>query len=79
MQFAKAYINNIVIASCIFEDYITYLKQAFTCLIKYNIAIKGKKCFISYLLAIILGYQVNSFKLLTIKKKLAAIKNLSFL
>jgi hypothetical protein len=26
LQFLKAYINNIVIASCIFEEYITYLR-----------------------------------------------------
>ena len=79
MQFIKAYINNIVIASYIFEDYIIYLKQAFTCLIEYNIAIKGKKCFISYSFAIILRRYINSFGLLIIKEKLATIKNLLFL
>jgi len=51
----------------------------FSCLVKYNIAIKGKKYFISYLFIIILGYYVNSFKLLIIKEKLAIIKNLLFL
>ena len=79
MQFVKAYINNIIITSYIFENYITYLKQAFTCLVEYNIAIKGKKCFISYLSAIILRRRVNSFSLLIIKEKLAIIKKLSFL
>ena len=51
----------------------------FSCLIEYNIAIKGKKCFISYPFIIVLGHYINSFKLLTIKEKLAIIKNLSFL
>jgi len=51
----------------------------FSCLIEYNIAIKGKKCFISYLFAIVLRCYVNSFKLLTIEEKLAIIKNLLFL
>ena len=51
----------------------------FSCLIEYNIAIKGKKCFISYLFITILKRYINSFKLLIIKEKLAIIKNLSFL
>jgi hypothetical protein len=51
----------------------------FSCLVEYNIAIKRKKYFISYLFIIILKCRVNSFKLLTIKEKLIAIKNLSFL
>jgi hypothetical protein len=51
----------------------------FSCLVEYNIAIKGKKCFIGYLFAIVLRCRVNSFKLLTIKEKLVIIKNLSFL
>jgi hypothetical protein len=51
----------------------------FSCLVEYNIAIKGKKCFISYPFAIVLRYYINSFKLLTIKEKLTTIKNLSFL
>jgi len=51
----------------------------FSYLVKYNIAIKGKKCFISYLLAIILRYYINSFSLLIIKEKLIAIKKLLFL
>jgi hypothetical protein len=51
----------------------------FSCLVEYNIAIKGKKCFISYLFIIVLRHYINSFKLLIIEEKLAAIKNLSFL
>jgi hypothetical protein len=51
----------------------------FSSLIEYNITIKGKKWFISYLLAIILKCYINSFNLLIIKEKLAIIKNLLFL
>jgi hypothetical protein len=51
----------------------------FSCLIEYNIVIKSKKCFIGYPLAIVLGRRVNSFGLLIIEEKLAAIKNLLFL
>ena len=51
----------------------------FSYLVKYNIAIKGKKCFISYLSAIVLRRYINSFSLLIIKEKLAIIKKLLFL
>jgi hypothetical protein len=47
--------------------------------VKYNITIKGKKYFISYLLAIILGKKVNSFSLSITKEKLEAIIKLAFL
>jgi len=51
----------------------------FSCLVEYNITIKGKKCFIGYPLAIVLRYRINSFSLLIIKEKLAIIKKLLFL
>jgi hypothetical protein len=51
----------------------------FSCLVEYNIIIKSKKCFIAYLLAIVLRYCVDSFSLLIIKEKLATIKKLLFL
>jgi len=46
--------------------------------VRYNITIKGKKYFISYLLAIILGKKVDSFSLLMTKEKLEAIIKLAF-
>jgi hypothetical protein len=46
--------------------------------VRYNITIKGKKYFISYLLATILGKKVNSFSLFTTKEKLEAIIKLAF-
>ena len=46
---------------------------------RYNIIIKGKKYFISYLLAIILGKKVDSFSLSITKEKLKAIIKLAFL
>jgi hypothetical protein len=47
--------------------------------VKYNITIKGKKYFISYLLTIILRKKVNSFSLSITKEKLEAIIKLAFL
>ena len=46
---------------------------------RYNITIKGKKYFISYLLAIILRKKVDSFGLFITKEKLEAIIKLAFL
>ena len=45
---------------------------------RYNIIIKGKKYFISYLLVAILRKKVNSFGLSTTKEKLKAIIKLAF-
>jgi hypothetical protein len=46
--------------------------------VRYNITIKGKKYFISYLLVTILRKKVNSFGLSTTKEKLEAIVKLAF-
>ena len=46
---------------------------------RYNITIKGKKYFISYLLAIILRKKVDSFSLSITKEKLEVIVKLAFL
>jgi hypothetical protein len=46
--------------------------------VKYNIAIKGKKCFISYPLVTILRKKVDSFSLSMTKEKLEAIIKLAF-
>jgi len=46
--------------------------------VRYNIAIKGKKYFISYPLATIFRKKVNSFRLSITKEKLEAITKLAF-
>ena len=53
--------------------------MVFLILVRYNITIKGKKYFISYLLVIILRKKVNSFSLFITKEKLEAIIKLAFL
>ena len=53
--------------------------MVFLILIRYNIIIKGKKYFISYLLVIVLDKKINSFKIFIIKEKLEAITKLVFL
>jgi len=78
LQFSKAYIDDIVIASRTFEDHMTHLRQTFARLVEYNIAIKGKTCFIGYPSATVLGRRVDSFGLSTTEEKLAAIEKLSF-
>jgi hypothetical protein len=50
----------------------------FLILIRYNIIIKGKKYFISYLLAIVLGKKIDFFRIFIIKEKLEAITKLAF-
>jgi hypothetical protein len=50
----------------------------FLILVKYNIIIKRKKCFIRYLLAIVLGKKIDFFRISIIKEKLEAITKLAF-
>lgn len=50
-----------VIANRIFEDHVIYINCIFDWFVEYNIAIKGSKCFISYLLAIVLNQKVNVY------------------
>ena len=54
------------------------MRLVFSILVRYNITIKGKKYFISYLLTIILRKKVNSFRLSITKEKLEAIVKLVF-
>jgi hypothetical protein len=54
------------------------LHSVFSILVKYNIAIKGKKCFIGYLSATVLGKKVDSFRMSITKEKLEAITKLAF-
>jgi hypothetical protein len=78
-EFARAYIDDIVITSRTREEHLEYLRSVFSTLVKYNIAIKGKKYFIGYPSATVLGKKVDSFRISTIKEKLEAITKLAFL
>ncbi|MCV5117191.1 hypothetical protein OFC47_27600, partial [Escherichia coli] len=57
--FYCAFINNIIIASNIAEEYLKYLDLIFSLFISKNISISLKKLFISYPSVKLLGFWVN--------------------
>ena len=54
-EYARAYIDDIVIFSAILKNYIRYLRAVFRLFAKYNIAINPKKTFINYFSVKLLG------------------------
>jgi hypothetical protein len=53
--YARYYINDIVIFSKIFKNYIEYLDKIFDLFDTLNIILKGLKVYLGYLLIILLG------------------------
>lgn len=77
-DFAKAYINNIVVASKTLEEHLFHLNQVFKTLIEAGICIKPAKAFISYPSIELLGEHVDLIRLTTSEEKIRAISTLTF-
>src|SRR5438477_8984526 len=75
---AKAYIDDVVIASKMLEEHIQHLRTLFQLFSKMNISINPSKAFIGYLSIRILGQHVDSLGLSTDAEKLEAIAKLQF-
>jgi hypothetical protein len=73
-DFARAYIDDIVIASKTLPDHLHYIKLVLSRFVEYNIAIKGSKCFFGYPSATVLDYKVDSLGISIIQKRLVAIE-----
>jgi hypothetical protein len=71
-RFARTFIDDIIAASNSLEEHVSYLRQLFQLLVRYNIALNPQKCFLSYLSATILGRHVDSLGLATTKDRLEA-------
>ncbi len=78
-QYARAYIDNVVIHSATLEDHVKYLRAVLGLFAKFNVSVNLKKAFIGYPSVKLLGQKVNSFGLATDKEKLKAIASLKFL
>ena len=75
---AKAYIDDVVIASKTLEEHIQHLQTLFQLFSKMNISINPSKAFIGYPSIRILGQHVDSLGLSTDAEKLEAIAKLQF-
>lgn len=60
----RAYVDDIISASPSLDLHIRHLRQLFSRLVQYNIALKPEKCFIGYPSTTILGKHVNALGLL---------------
>ena len=78
-EYARAYIDDMVIFSATLENHIRHLRAVFKLFVKYNIAINSKKAFIDYLFVKLLNQKINSLDLFTNKEKLKTIVLLQFL
>ena len=77
-QYARAYVDDIVVFSKTKEEHETHLRAVFSVLRDNNISIKPTKAFIGYPSVSLLGQKVDSLGLATAVEKLRAIAKLRF-
>ena len=77
-KFVKAYVDDIVIFSRIWQEHVNHLGQIFIKLINVNIFIKFTKAFIDYSSVQLLSQKINSLNLFINEKKLKIIVKLQF-
>lgn len=77
-DFARIYINNIIITNRTLEDHIIHIDCIFNRFVEYNITIKNSKCFINYPSTIVLNQRINIYNLSTIKNRFAALSKIAF-
>ena len=77
-QFARAYVNDIVIYSKTLKDHMIHLRKIFDVLLQNNISINSSKIFFGFSSVNLLKQHVTSFELSTNEQKLRAIANLTF-
>lgn len=78
-QYAKIYVNDIVIFSKNLDEHLKHLRQIFDMLIVNNIFIKFEKTFVEYSTIHLLDQKVNSLDLTIVENKLRTIVNLRYL
>lgn len=78
-HFAKLFIDDIMIKSLLFHDYLTHLRIIFDIFSKYNMSIKSIKVFLNNSNVVLFNQKINALKLLTTDENLKAITNCKFL
>ena len=77
-DFAKGYVDDIVIFSRTLLEHIAHLRQVFTLFKRVGVALKPSKSFVGYPNVQLLGQRVDSFGLSTSEERLEAISRLKF-
>ncbi|TAQ84474.1 hypothetical protein B7494_g7190 [Chlorociboria aeruginascens] len=78
LTFAKAYIDDIIVASRTFEAHLEHLRTIFGILLHRHITVKAKKLFLGFPSALVLGQKVTALGLSTTEERLEAIRRLTF-
>ena len=78
-EYAKVYVDDIIIYSKIFKDYVVHLMAVFTALWEWKTTLKSTKCFIAYSETSLLDNKINNFKTFTDKDCIQIISVLEFL
>ena len=77
-EFARAYVDDVVIASKTLPEHIEHLHRVFQLFVEKRISVKPSKSYVGYPSVNLLGQRVDSLGLSTAKEKLAAISKLRF-
>jgi hypothetical protein len=77
-QFVRCYVDDIVIFSKTFEEYIEYLDIIFELFNRIGITLKDSKIYFGYPSIILLGQRVNGLDMTCAEDRIAALKNLQF-
>ena len=77
-NFVRAYVNDIIIFSKIFEKYLNHLHIIFELLDFKDITFSSKKSFFNYFTVIFLNQKMNAFDLIATKNKIDVIFRLNF-
>ena len=77
-DFARVYVNDIVVFSKIMNEHLEHLRAVFRILKSNNISINSKKAFFEYSSVTLFDQHVTFFELFTDESKLQAISNLKF-
>src|SRR6266498_6001227 len=76
--FTRCYIDNIIIFSKTFKEYVKYLDIILGLFDRLGMTIKEVKTFLNYPSIILLDQRVNEFDIAIFKERTAAIRNLAF-
>lgn len=77
-EFAKIFIDDIVIRSKFFDDYMTHVRAILEIFTKYNIFIKSTKVVLNYFDVVLFKQRINALEFIITKKRLKFIIKIKF-
>lgn len=72
-NFAKAYVDDVVVYSSILKEHLRYLNEIFSLFKQINIVIKLSKIFLNYFIIALFNQKIDNLKLIIVKNKLVSI------